>query len=112
MQGIEENNTYSPVPNLNNIYSPKINNSSYDNNIQQIDGLNNLHPEVRTHALSALNSIPNNQSVDNSNFQMNNQFTSLPTMHDFQNQNINTNDFLPQMMQQQQMMQYPSINEA
>merc|ERR1711907_583978 len=94
---------YSPVPELDNILSPAM-------GMQNVEGLSNLPPEVRKHAMSALNTIPQQQNGLSTNIPMNNNFNALPSMNDIQNQNLGNTNFLPPNMQQQFVQQQPSIN--
>ncbi len=103
---------YSPTPELDNVYSPamSMDNLSVGNNMQNVQGLSNLPPDVRKHAMSALNTVPQHQNGLSTNIPMNNNFNALPTMNDIQNQNLGNTNFLPPNMQQQFVQQQPSIN--
>ena len=110
MQGMEhvplmnQLDAYSPTPELDNVYSPAM-------DMQNVDGLNNLPPEVRKHAMSALNTAPQPRSGLSTNISMNNNFNALPSMNDIQNQNFGNTNFLPPNMQQQYVQQQPTINQ-
>merc|ERR1712164_7348 len=79
---INQADPYSPTPELDNVYSPamSMDNLSVGNNMQNIQGLSSLPPDVRKHAMSALNTVPQPQNGLSTNFPMNNNFNALPTM--------------------------------
>merc|ERR1711964_687154 len=98
------NNAYSPQVNINNITNSQMNNrpltphgSMYSltptGSMQNIEGLNNLPPNMRQHALAGINNVgyqpqPNIRlpQVNNLGDMQQMQYNNLPTMHYIQNQ--------------------------
>merc|ERR1711998_55558 len=107
MQNLDDD-LYSPVSNSGQLYSPNMINhnqvNSHPNNMQNVDGLSNLPPNMREHVLSGLNNI------NSSNMQFNN----LPNMNQMQQANnmMGQQPFMGQMQQANHMMgQQPYVND-
>ena len=119
----EINNPYSPTLNeINQPYSPRINTNNVfspnqvltpTNSIQNVDGLDNLPPSMRQHALSGLNNM-NGQSntflTNNQDNMQNMQYNNLPTMNEIQNQQMGNLNMMPNMNNNQPMINTNNAN--